>query len=639
MKIWLVILLFIVGMLQIKAEYPMSAGNNGQTYNTCYGIFTDDGGVSGNYSNDISNRTMTFCPENPTQLLRMNFTQFHTEANYDVLSVFFGTSATGTPFANYSGNLQPFVITAQTPGQCLTFRFNSDWLINYSGWRAQISCVAPCVPPVAQLVGGNEDEYICYAEGANVVSLDASASYSNQPGYPISQYYWDWGDGTSTTTTSPIAQHTYADNPGYYQVQLRVRTAYTAANPGGCYSDAILKKIAILPPPDFAGTSAAVLNVNCGENVNLVGVAASQTIVTLPPRGTGSTAALPDNINNPFISTIDLSGFFPEGATLTTSCFPRITLNLEHSYAGDLQIYLRAPSGQEIFLFNGYDDPGVDAQSFGYCVNAAHNGVPGCVAPYHIVNTGGLVWGNASSRHNVSQPCSVWGGPCGARPYFRQNQNFNSSQSMNGLLGTPLNGIWTLRIVDRLAYDDGILESWSISFPNTCYSALEHLTPVLSGGLWSHDGNGPAVSDAQTVSDTPHPTIGIMPCPTGQNCVGNQLSNTQIVGPFNMAGSYTYTYTVQDEFGCEYQRTTTVNVNAGPAAIFPDMQTQYCLGDTAQDLPMPSNGVLGQWVQDSISTSEVGVFTYSFLQNCHEPFEVPITVHPKPILNIIQTYN
>src|SRR5690606_22779164 len=122
------------------------------------------------------------CPANSTDLLRFDFTSFHTESGYDELEVFYGLDTTGTPNEILSGNLGAFTITTALPGDCITFRFNSDFGLNYSGWVANFSCVTPCMPPTAALVDDSTVD-ICSSEAINpgdlTVDFDASASTSN----------------------------------------------------------------------------------------------------------------------------------------------------------------------------------------------------------------------------------------------------------------------------------------------------------------------------------------------------------------------------------------------------------------------------------------------------------------------------
>ena len=642
MKTWmrnlLVILFGMNGAYYSAQNYPMTAANNGTTKTTCSGVFTDDGS-SGNYSNNITNRTITFCPGTPNRYLRFNFTLFDTEDwndDFDVLEVFYGPTATGIPDEIFSGDLAAFVLTAQNVDECITFRFNSDSSVNYAGWSANISCIAPCSPPVAAYNGTTETN-VCESEPNHTVSFDASASYSTDA-FPITQYIWDWGDGTTSTTTSPVTNHTFPNDYGIYQVQLKVKNNNTFYS-NGCYStNAAVHTVRILPPPDFSGTSSSPLNANCGETIEVTGVASSQTIIGEGEIRYSESLILPDGLNAAYISPIDMTGLFPSGATVSATCLPKIKLDLEHSWAGDLIITLIAPSGQQVILFDG-NTTAAGSKKFGYCVNALDNEIPGCTAPYYVVNSGGLLWNAATSVHTYTQTCAEYAGACESGSYFKQNRNFNSTQPLTGLIGAQLNGVWRLRILDDAGLDDGFLKSWSMSFANECYANVETVTPILSGGLWSPIGTAPIIDGTQVVTNIPHNTTGIDPCPTGADCIGNQLSNTTTLGPFSESGTFNYIFTVTDDFGCMHSQTIAIEVEEQDIE-FNNLMLEYCQDETAQDLENTSdNGINGTWSPAAIDTSQLGETTYTFTPdvNCANPFDLIINVNPKPALTEIQT--
>ncbi|MEO7081809.1 MAG: CUB domain-containing protein, partial [Flavobacteriales bacterium] len=103
------------------------------------GIFYDSGGSSGNYSAS-SAQTTTICPSTPGDMVTLVFTQFNTEATYDVLRIYNGNSTAGPLLGTFSGNTLPPVLTANNPSGCLTAVFTSDGSTQYAGWAAQVLC-------------------------------------------------------------------------------------------------------------------------------------------------------------------------------------------------------------------------------------------------------------------------------------------------------------------------------------------------------------------------------------------------------------------------------------------------------------------------------------------------------------------
>lgn len=562
---------------------------SGTTQNTCSGTFVDNGGSGGNYTAN-SNNTITFCPSTPGDKIRVSFTSFDTQGTAttcnDFLEVWYASTAAGAPSDQFCGNRGAFNLVSTSPDGCITFRFTSDGNQQRSGWSANITCVTPCTPPTSSLVN-SAPVYICPSTSLNpgslTVAFDASSSTA-AAGSSISSYEWQWGDGSGTTTTAtPTTTHTFP-NSGVYTVKLFVRDNNTDTDPLGCRStNSTTRVVYVTPAPNFTGSSNTTVNLSCNQSTTLTGVAASQTATTTVPSIVAATTSLPDGGGESYSSTLDFSGLFPPGATITPACYPTVSFNLEHSYSGDLQIELIAPSGQAVTLFNRTGT----STHFGTCSKGADDGVAGCGATYTVVASGGNTWGAAGTT--VATPLAngncTYTGVCETANYYRP-LSYNSASSFAGFNGAAMNGVWTIRITDHLDLDDGTLFSWSLTFPTGCYDQLQSVTPDMSTAVWSHSGSGPAVP-AQTTTSAAVTDPGPGACPTAGTCLGNRLTNAVTVGPFNVGGAFNYNFTVTDEFGCRYLRTVTVNVTCPPcdaastpvATATPNGQT-LCSGAT-----------------------------------------------------------
>lgn len=139
----------------------------------CGSVFVDDGN-SGNYGN-FGNYTRTICPSTPGEIVQVTFLEFGVEASgptscWDALYVYDGpnvasplinsgfTSTIWPPLPNpygpggFCGTNLPGPFVSTSPSGCLTFRFFSDDIITFPGWRAQIDCFSrppndnPCTP-------------------------------------------------------------------------------------------------------------------------------------------------------------------------------------------------------------------------------------------------------------------------------------------------------------------------------------------------------------------------------------------------------------------------------------------------------------------------------------------------------------
>ncbi|HMR45324.1 MAG TPA: hypothetical protein PKC92_00900, partial [Bacteroidia bacterium] len=105
---------------------------------TCAGNFYDSGGGGANYGLN-QNTTMTLCSNTAGQCIRISFTAFNLESNFDFLRIYNGPNTASPLIGSYTGTTSPGVVTG-TSG-CLTFVFTSDGSINHAGWTASISCV------------------------------------------------------------------------------------------------------------------------------------------------------------------------------------------------------------------------------------------------------------------------------------------------------------------------------------------------------------------------------------------------------------------------------------------------------------------------------------------------------------------
>lgn len=153
-----------------------------------------------------------------------------------------------------------------------------------------------------------------------------------------------------------------------------------------------------------------------------------------------------------YVSTLNFIGF-PQGATLQdTSKLLKVCATLEHSYLHDLQIELLAPSGQivalqkfvgrvgpKIFLgkpVDADDDNPQTGVGYQYCWTAA----PTATADLYDSATG---------------PGDYPTVPAG---------DYTSMVPFSTLQGASLNGMWTFRVTDLYAIDNGHLFDWTIQW-------------------------------------------------------------------------------------------------------------------------------------------------------------------------------
>jgi subtilisin-like proprotein convertase family protein len=190
------------------------------------------------------------------------------------------------------------------------------------------------------------------------------------------------------------------------------------------------------------------------------------------------TTFLPDGSGVSYTTTIPISGFGPGELLDDMSQLQQICATMEHSYLGDLQIKVISPSGQEVILkqFSGggscdlgepYASGPVDGSSssltdpgvgYEYCWN---------VMPVF----GTMVAESNSYSHTI--PASTGGTYTDS--YLPQG-SYESFQDLDLLLGSTLDGDWTLEVTDQFSLDNGYIFNWNISLVSDLPDTLVTLT-------------------------------------------------------------------------------------------------------------------------------------------------------------------
>lgn len=508
-------------------NYLLNASSNGTTINTCTGNFYDSGGPSGNYTAS-QNFTITFCPDNSTGLhIVFNFSQFDIDDNIlgaDNLIVYDGPNTASPILGTYNNgfSLNGLTLTASNGNAsgCLTFQFTSSALFNAAGWAATISCRYPCqtvnaalassVPPLVN------NDFINACPG-DLIQFNGTGIYpQNNTNYTQSNatsiFYWEFGDGN--TAIGQNVTHSYP-NPGGYRVKLVV----TDVN--GCSSTNLIdKRVQIAEPPVFTGTSASQYTICYDDSTILTGVVTPIEWIESPPDPIMDTVFLPDGIGVCYEPTITYD-IFPPGATLTNiNQLVEVWAMLEHSYLGDLCISLICPNGQEVYLHN-QNCVFLSSLSGDLGVPVTVGNGPGTPYTYS--------WPTSGATYGTLQ--NPGAGITGAMT--RPAGSYTSEQSLNGLIGCPLNGDWTLKVCDTQTQDDGYCFGFGITFDSSLYANLWSFTPVITSTQWL-------------------PGTGLT----------STSSTTAQVGPFaaNQAGTYTYTFQAIDDFGCVNDTSITITV-------------------------------------------------------------------------------
>ncbi|MEM7571311.1 MAG: SdrD B-like domain-containing protein [Bacteroidota bacterium] len=500
----------------------------------CSGFFVDQGVFNGPHSAEGAD-TVTICSNstNSDQThIRLAFTQLEIAGQLD----FYNGPNTDAPlletFTSADNGIDLFVqANAANPSGCLTIVFTPDGSTPGDGWRADISCQRVCQPVIANLgstipeISPADTGYIDVCFGEPVV-LNAATLYPlNGTVYDqsdaTSTLNWTMDDGTRLEGTS--VTHVY-DQPGGYTVQLFV----TDIN--DCMStNFISQRIRVAPIPEFQLQNATPV-VCTDEPFTLSG----STVFDPDPNSNlfvfteeqsfsaGQTLAdttfLPDGDNNEYNTSLDFNNFEPGQTLEDINDLEGICLNMEHSYIGDLDVFIVCPNGQEahMVVFASFDN--LTGQFLGEPIDIDADLTPGVGFDYCFTPQATLTWDQAVEDLGIGFEDSL---PPG---------DYASDEPLTSLLGCPLNGEWTIRVRDNLLSDNGYIFSWGISFNPELFVDLERYNVTFDSTFWSDNPDFVSVSGDEVEVAVPG------------------------------AGPQAYTYNVIDEFGCQYDTTVIVDV-------------------------------------------------------------------------------
>ena len=104
-------------------------------------LFTDTGGTAANYT-DMESWVRTMTPFNSGLKLRVTFSSFNLESNYDYLYIYNGSNEFSAPLtpSGLTGTTNPGVFNSTSFDGSLTFKFYSDQGVVAAGWNATITC-------------------------------------------------------------------------------------------------------------------------------------------------------------------------------------------------------------------------------------------------------------------------------------------------------------------------------------------------------------------------------------------------------------------------------------------------------------------------------------------------------------------
>ena len=250
---------------------------------------------------------------------------------------------------------------------------------------------------------------------------------------------------------------------------------------------------------------------------------------------------LPDGSGVSYETSITLDCFGEDQILTNVNDIISVDINMEHSYMGDLDIYLTSPNGVQVTLFE-------QAGSSTWLGQATDGD-----ASQELVGIGADYGWSMNPEYNGTMAAAITAGNTIELDNLNTGEVFNSTgQSLisstylpvgdfNDFVGTSLNGNWTITVTDNLNIDNGWIFSWGITIN-------QNIIP----SSWSFDNyivdESFVISNDNIVSYT-NSSINIQPEP----------------------GTHNYSYEVVDNFGCifyeEIEITATSYINPSPIIV------------------------------------------------------------------------
>lgn len=336
---------------------------------------------------------------------------------------------------------------------------------------------------------------------------------------------------------------------------------------------------------------------------------------------------LDDVVGGQYESVISINHFLPTD-TLTEDCILKVCADMEHTFAGDLTIFLTLPNGDTVDFVpdlngsgtgNGFGgiamgEPGLGSTPgvpYQYCWTPT---APQTMHDYvDVVGTAGTTF-----EETIINADGTFTNDYAANP--------DGGNGWENAVGSSINGDWTFHIIDTWASDDGFIFGWNFELcKDTKVSYVDSFWVGTPGSF-------------VTTADE------------------NSLSR-EIIGVATPNSTMVYEYHMIDNFGCEWVEE--IEVQTTPVPVINPGTTIEC-NDTYQ-LGVVDTGMLtGSWSYEGptgvttpvvfnpnvfdltpeITVPETGIYKFTYTSECgaevHQTINF-VSFAPVPEIGVEQT--
>jgi len=475
----------------------------------CGGTFTDPGGATTNYANNLDS-TVVICPSTPGEVVTVTFTAFNTQASNDGLYIFNGNSVASPQFlsgnpagtvpgglaGSYWGTTNPGAFTSSSADGCLTFRFRSNATTNAAGWVANVTCALPPACPAP------------FSVTANTV-LNSSANIAWTAAGPATEWHvLALPCGSPVPTATSTGWVTANTNP-FTLTGLTGETCYNVYVRSACsvsdlstWSGPAVFTTTITPPAcggTFTDPGGALANYanNTDSTVTICPtIPGEQVTVTFTAFNTEATwdglyIFDGNSITSPQIATANPAGNVPGG--LPGSFWGNLTANLPGPFT--------ASSASGCLTFRFRSDGSVNNP--GWVANVTCAPPPTCPKPSAVTasavtfNQATIAWTNNST----ATEWQVLALPCGSPA---------PTATSTGWVAAPTNPFTLTGLTPNTCYNfyvRAVCSLTDISLWSLSATATTQVAPPVCGGNFVDPG-GPTANYANNTDST------VTICPT-----------------------------------------------------------------------------------------------------------------------------
>jgi gliding motility-associated-like protein len=614
MKKILALLALVCGFVSLQAQIITLGVSTQTSVSGCSVSVYDNGGLNGDYSPNMDNFVTISSTNTANHSVRVNFelASFDVDES-DTLFIYDGQSTSDPILAVLNNSTLEMVTspslsyaaTVYNASGCLTIRFKTDGQNQGAGFALTTDCVRPCQRINVHLdsVASNkiphlEDDGYLYLDVCpyDTIHLVARGEFpDNDYGYhqtdDICTFHWDMGWMIMDTVNAvdflfpegrgydiAISISDSAGCESYVPYTFRVRTS---SNP--------IREVLDFPEV-CAGTEVrlsvgydflSALQVDTVGSEQITALSVNDTIFLPDGQPCNNGVQVSNTAYCSYVSPVTFTSFSPAATIQSANDIWFVRVKMEHSWVGDIWIKLTCPNQQYVSILKKYNSGSsgcsdvIPASEWGWVGTGTSSADFGVVAGNGgdkcnpLTNPMGTPWNyvwsnNTNNGYQYSQDnycyatSNVHNGIMDSTNVAAMTNVFHPEGSFGNLIGCPMNGVWSIEVLDGWSGDNGWITEWEIS-----------LDPALLPQDWSYQ----VLVDSAWVegpgADGPH----VVP---------------------DSAGIMTYNVYVLDELGCVYDTINHMEVVGHPE---PDLGPDYniCFGDvTTLEANYTQDGVEGQ---------------------------------------------